>query len=154
MIAETTPLALYLKYGIIKEGDTVIIEEPEAHLHPDKQAKLAELLAYLINKLNIRIIITTHSDILLAKLSNLVSLSVLPPEEIKKLGYKPEHTINPQNIAVYNFHKEDDKVIVEPVKVTHEGIPDDTFRKIIEELYEETMNIYYKIQECRTQKSE
>ena len=86
MIAETAPLALYLKYGIIEEGDTVIIEEPEAHLHPDKQAKLAELLAYLINKLNIRIIITTHSDILLAKLSNLVSLSALPPEEIKKLG--------------------------------------------------------------------
>jgi len=152
MIAELAPLNLYLKYGKIKRGDTIIIEEPEAHLHPDKLAKLAKLIAQLINQLDLTIIITTHSDVLLAKLSNLTSLSGLPSKELEKLGYKEEETIKPKDVAVYNFHKEKDHIIIEPIKVTYEGIPDDTFRKIIEELYEETMNIYYRIQELKTQR--
>jgi len=37
--------------------------------------------------------------------------------------------------------------VVEEVQVTEKGIPDDVFRKVIEELYEESMDLYYRIQE-------
>jgi len=37
--------------------------------------------------------------------------------------------------------------VVEGVKMTEEGIPDDVFRKVIEELYEESMELYYRIRE-------
>jgi len=50
-VAELAPLGAYLKYGVLKRGDVLIIEEPEAHLHPGKQAKVAELLALLVNRL-------------------------------------------------------------------------------------------------------
>ncbi len=149
MVAELAPLDLYIKYGIVSEGDTLIIEEPEAHLHPDKQAKLTEILVKLVNRMNLSLIITTHSDIILAKLSNLISMSTLPEDELKDLGYTPDVTITPDKVAVYHFKREGDGVVIERVKVTEEGIPDDVFRKIIEDLYEETMTIYYRLQKYR-----
>ena len=149
MIAEAAPLAILLKYGSVKPGDTLILEEPEAHLHPDKQARLAELLARLVNEAGMRLLITTHSDILLARLSNLVSLSAIPSQEAEKLGYRPSTALSPEKVSVYSFEPGPGGVTVAPIEVTHEGIPDDVFLKILENLYEETLNLYYRLQEVR-----
>ncbi len=149
MISELSPLDLFIKYGVVKRGDTVIIEEPEAHLHPDAQAKLARIFAKLINELNLNLIITTHSDILLAKLSNLISLNALPDNELRSRGYTRSETLKPEQVSVYFFRKTSEGVVIEPIKVTYEGISDYTFREIIEELYNETMDLHYRIQELK-----
>jgi len=39
--------------------------------------------------------------------------------------------------------------VVEEVRVTEEGIPDDAFRKVIEELYEESVDLYYSLKMAR-----
>jgi len=148
MIAELSPLDIYLKYGLIGEGDVLIIEEPESHLHPDKQIKLAEILSSLINKMKLTVIITTHSDILLAKISNLTSLSFIAKSDKRSTRYL-DIAINPEAISVYQFRKIGDNVKIETIKVTYEGIPDDMFRKIIENLYQETIDIYSKIQKIK-----
>ena len=70
MVSELTPLVLFLR-GIIQPGDTLIIEEPEAHLHPAAQTKVAVTLARLV-RAGVRVIITTHSDWLLEQIGNLV----------------------------------------------------------------------------------
>lgn len=44
-----------------KRGDLLIIENPEAHLHPKGQAKIGELLARAANE-GVQIIIESHSD--------------------------------------------------------------------------------------------
>lgn len=149
MIAEVAPLSVLLKYGSVSSGDTLIIEEPEAHLHPDKQAKLAVLLARLVNEAKLRLLITTHSEIMLAKLSNLISLGAMPPEKAVELGYPKHSTLDPERVSVYSFRPQPDGVVVEPIEVTREGIPDDVFYKVVESLYEETMSIHYKLQELR-----
>jgi len=46
-VYEMAPLVLYLKHAIRKKS-TLIIEEPEAHLHPRNQAALAKYLAKLV----------------------------------------------------------------------------------------------------------
>jgi len=139
MIAELSPLDLYLKYGLIKRNDILIIEEPEAHLHPDKQAKLVEVLALLAKRLGIKVIITTHSDVILAKLSNLVMAGYTNAPEFRA-------ALKPEDVKVYNFRKGEGFSIVEEVEVSEMGISDDVFRKVLEELYEEHMNLYYRIQ--------
>lgn len=48
--------------GLISQpGHLLIIENPEIHLHPKAQARLAEFFAYLVNN-GVQIIIETHSE--------------------------------------------------------------------------------------------
>lgn len=44
-----------------KENDLIIIENPEIHLHPKAQAKLADFFCF-VSKSDIQILIETHSD--------------------------------------------------------------------------------------------
>ncbi|MGO4289878.1 AAA family ATPase [Chitinophaga sp. RAB17] len=46
---------------ICKKGDLLIIENPEAHLHPSAQSKIGMLLA-LVAQNGVQVIIETHSD--------------------------------------------------------------------------------------------
>ena len=76
MVSELAPVALYLRY-VVQPGDTLIIEEPESHLHPAMQVEFTRLLAQAV-KSGIRIIVTTHSEWVLEELANLVLMSELP----------------------------------------------------------------------------
>ena len=79
MVSELAPLVLFLR-GIVRPGDTLIIEEPEAHLHPKAQTKVAMTLTRLVQA-GVRVIITTHSDWLLEQIGNLIREG-----EVMKLG--------------------------------------------------------------------
>ncbi len=78
MVSELAPVVLYLRH-VVEPGDTLIIEEPESHLHPAMQVEFVRLLAAAV-KAGIRIIITTHSEWVLEELANLVLMSELPVE--------------------------------------------------------------------------
>lgn len=47
--------------GSLRENSWVLIDEPESNLHPDWHLKLAEILVLLKIKMNIRILISSHS---------------------------------------------------------------------------------------------
>lgn len=49
-----------------------IIEEPEAHLYPEAQKKMIDLIALLFNHRQNKIFITTHSPYILASVNNLI----------------------------------------------------------------------------------
>ena len=55
-----------------EKGATVLIEEPEIHLHPKAQADLAEVLAETAKAEDKQIIMTTHSEHLVERLLLLV----------------------------------------------------------------------------------
>ena len=76
MVSELAPIVLYLRH-LVRPGDTLIIEEPESHLHPAMQAELANELARIVRH-GIRVIVTTHSDWFLEKIGNLVRRSEIP----------------------------------------------------------------------------
>jgi predicted ATPase len=73
---------------------TVVIEEPEANLHPAMQSKLADLFADAIKMFKVQIIVETHSEYLIRKLQYLVGTnrSELVPEDVLiYYFYKPDH---------------------------------------------------------------
>ncbi|HLZ63190.1 MAG TPA: AAA family ATPase [Ktedonosporobacter sp.] len=63
-------------------GQLVYIEQPEIHLHPRAQYALAEVLADAAKE-GKRLVIETHSSILLLGIQTLVAEGKLPPELVK-----------------------------------------------------------------------
>ena len=74
MVSELAALILYLRYKV-SQGDTIIVEEPESHLHPAAQVNLMRGLARLVADGSVRILITTHSEWMLECLANIVGSS-------------------------------------------------------------------------------
>ena len=70
MVSELAPLVLFIR-GLVRPGDTLIIEEPEAHLHPAAQAQMAATIARLV-RAGVRVHVTTHSDFMLQEIGNLI----------------------------------------------------------------------------------
>ena len=50
-----------LQSGVIEESGTLILDEPEVHLHPEWQLLFAELIVMLQKQFNLHILLNTHS---------------------------------------------------------------------------------------------
>ena len=76
--------ALPITAGLLaaEKGDVVYIEEPEIHLHPRAQERLADILVDAVN-MGVRVVAETHSSILLKRLQTQVALGGLAPEHLK-----------------------------------------------------------------------
>ncbi|NMD00269.1 MAG: DNA replication and repair protein RecF [bacterium ADurb.Bin243] len=57
----------------VPEGSTLLIEQPEIHLHPSVQAGLADVFIDAIQKKNIQIVLESHSEHLLRRLQRRVA---------------------------------------------------------------------------------
>ena len=136
MVSELAPLVLFLR-GFVLPGATLIIEEPEAHLHPGAQADMAVILARLV-RAGVRVIITTHSDWLLEEISNL-TLEGLLEEETDE----PASWLLPDEVGVWHFQRD------EPVKEIpfkpREGISPEDYEDVAEGLYNRSVNLQQKL---------
>ena len=54
-------LKTLLKNGSLETGSTVVLDEPEIHLHPKWQLIFAEIIVLLHKEFNLKILLTTHS---------------------------------------------------------------------------------------------
>ena len=100
MVSELAPVVLYLRH-VVQLGDTLIIEEPESHLHPEAQVEFTRVLAAAV-KAGIRVIITTHSEWVLEELANLVKLSELPPERRNDID-PDDLALSPDEVGAWLF---------------------------------------------------
>ena len=67
MVTEIAPLVLVIR-NEVRRGELLIIDEPEAHLHPEAQQQMAAALVYMVRR-GMRVLITTHSDYFVEQLS-------------------------------------------------------------------------------------
>lgn len=107
MVTELAPLVVYLR-GFVKPGHTLIIEEPEAHLHPEVQTKVALAVARMV-RAGIRLVITTHSDWLLAEISNLIRAGELKDPRSER-GMDPTNPprLRASEVGVWGFEVDPD----------------------------------------------
>ena len=54
-------IKMLLQNGTLEENGTIILDEPEIHLHPKWQLKFAELIVLLQKEFGMHILLTTHS---------------------------------------------------------------------------------------------
>ena len=54
-------IKMLLQNGTLEENGTIILDEPEIHLHPEWQIKFAELIVLLQKEFGMHILLTTHS---------------------------------------------------------------------------------------------
>jgi predicted ATPase len=70
-VSQVLPVIVLLYY--VPEGSTIILEQPEIHLHPLAQAELADLIYTVAWRRSLQIIIETHSEHLLLRLQRRVA---------------------------------------------------------------------------------
>ncbi len=135
MVSELAPLVLYLR-SLVQPGDTLIIEEPEAHLHPGAQADMAVILARLV-RAGVRVIITTHSDWLLQEIGNLILEGVIDEETDEQSSW-----LRPEEVGAWHFQKD------EPVKEIafhpRKGFSPKDYQDVAEGLYNRSVNLQQK----------
>ena len=148
-ISELAPLDILLRYPLLNKGDLLIIEEPEAHLHPEGQLLIARLFARLIRK-GLRILITTHSDFLLEEINNLIRASRLKEEERAEVaGYEKDEFLKPQEVGafLFKFDEEKEGFVTEELKISQkEGIEEEEFLKIAEAMNTRRSKLYRALQ--------
>ena len=109
MVTEVAPIVHFLRTHV-RMGDLLIVEEPEAHLHPAAQQKMAAALAYMV-RIGLRVLVTTHSHYIVEQLGALVNAgaeSVDPDERGRYLGLLGREIdrnlfLKQDEVAVYEF---------------------------------------------------
>lgn len=139
-IRELTPLIIYLKF-FLKKDDTLIIEEPENHIHPKNQLILVKYLVKAINQ-GLNIVITTHSDYIVEKFNNFIRLGNANDEIFKRLGYDKSNILDYDDVNIYYFKKEGKyDYTAEPLDINQTGFDENSFYEVNTELYDESVDI-------------
>ena len=142
MVSELAPLVLFLR-GVVRPGDTLIIEEPEAHLHPAAQTKVALTLVRLV-RVGVHVIITTHSDWLLEQIGNLIREG-----EVMKLGKsqaEPTTWLTKEEVGAWWFRT--DKPVKEIPFEHIAGIEPEEYGEVAEELYNRSVDLRTQLEEA------
>lgn len=105
-----------ISYSKSTPEKTIIIEEPEANLHPNLQSKLADVFVEIINQYpELNFIIETHSEYMIRKLQYLTA----------------KNEINPSKSIIYYFNADKYVTATEPkvkaIEITSNGNLTDTF---------------------------
>ena len=143
MVSELAPLVLFLRGGL-KPNDTLIIEEPEAHLHPGAQADMAVILARLV-RAGVRVIITTHSDWMLQEIGNLIRVG-----ELENAGEKVSDlptSLQREQVGVWHFQKSG-KVEEIPYDRIN-GVEPMEYLDVAEDLYNRSARLQNRLEEMK-----
>ena len=125
---------LYLKF-VAEKNDLVVLEEPETNLHPKNQIELAKFIVRLIN-LGLYIVLTTHSSYFLEQLSHCVMAGQASRTDSNNV-LLAEENLSPDMVAVHKFESAKKHYKIKRVDVTSEGISQDEFLTVDEEMYQE-----------------
>jgi hypothetical protein len=141
-VGELAPLVLWIKY-LLRPGGMLVIEEPEAHLHPENQRRVARALVRLV-RAGVTVLCTTHSPLILHQVSNHILASRADPARRKELGFTEEDLLREEEVGAYLFRMREDGrgSEIQPLRIELGfGFPEDEFARVFEEIGAETYRL-------------
>lgn len=80
-VSQVLPALVLLYY--VPEGSTVLMEQPEIHLHPSVQSGLADVILTVAQTRNLQIIVESHSEHLLRRFQRRVADETASADDVK-----------------------------------------------------------------------
>lgn len=80
-VSQVLPALVLLYY--VPEGSTVLMEQPEIHLHPAVQSGLADVMLNVASVRNVQIVVESHSEHLMRRLQRRVAEEEASSEDVK-----------------------------------------------------------------------
>ena len=145
MLSELAPLLLVLKSHL--SVDHLTIDEPEAHLHPEMQVRVATFFAELVNG-GMGIVLTTHSDFFVAQFNNIVRRHGLNGPTASAPGGSPP-ALDPVRVRALRFSRENGRCVARESVPDHlDGIDESTFTDVMRSQYDETAGLVNELLEA------
>lgn len=138
-VKELSALFLLLQRYEAKEL-SVLIEEPEAHLHPYMQIRVADLIINAVND-GASFQVTTHSDYFIGRINDLLKLHYIKSNVsesdfdalCKETGIDNNLTLDPQKLGAYYLKRREDGCVEIITQEVTKGIPFDTFSDVVKD---------------------
>ncbi len=102
-VSQVLPVLALCYYA--PEGSILVLEQPEAHLHPKAQSDLADVLIDVVKNRNVQIILESHSEHLLHRLTRRIA----------------EEKLSADDTALYSCQINDGKSEIDQLKVDEYG---------------------------------
>ena len=102
-VSQVLPAVTLLHYA--PEGSTVLLEQPEIHLHPLAQAGLADVILHAATHRNVQVVFESHSEHLLLRLQRRIA----------------EERIKADDVALYFCGAEGSASTIEPLDLDEYG---------------------------------
>ena len=152
LVTELAPVVLVLRH--LSGFPVLVLEEPEAHLHPKLQRKLAQVVVRLIRK-GLFVWITTHSENFCQQINDFMKIGVvsdrdrLRAEMQKSLGYAygEQDYLTPEDVAGYELVNAGERSIVRPLDKHPDGLVMPTFNREMVALGREVTFLERKLDE-------
>lgn len=138
-VAEFTPLVLYLRHRA-GPGDSILIDEPESHLHPESQVALATGLAEVATVIS-PVVVATHSEFLVSAFSNLILSQAREPTERRS-------SVDKMAVYSFSFHDQDrgrGSNVTEIDIDAAEGFAIDQFSEVAERVFDDSIRLYNEL---------
>lgn len=138
VVTELSPLLLLLQHQKNMVG--LFYEEPEMCLHPALQKKMGQLLIRMVNS-GIDVTATTHSDIILQHINNMIQLR-RKSEKPENYDYVEMDLLAKEYIRVYQFSNDSDNVTsVHGLHCGENGFIVPTFNDALDKIMDETVQL-------------
>ena len=139
-VSELAPLALHLKHRAVR-GGMLVVEEPEAHLHPDSQLRLAGHVVRMVRS-GVNVMITTHGDTLFEAIGQYLEAGAMPPESRRRALGADDLYLREDEVAPHLFAPGRDGSTAKKIRVSaKDGISQDEFIRVAVTLSENNARI-------------